>query len=482
MNVWNEFKFLESEMLSELFSFSCNIPLKNIGLQPNTINIFRGENYEIVIEAHGKGAKGHGHLNRNLKKGQSIVGEDYEFQFVNHKVILYKAIGNGLTINGGGEFKLGLLVRRVSDETDLKEKIKTVTEYFVGCPEIQWSGHSERKMGKKASLERGVSSKLIKHSLSSQSESFSSDCAFLENKYGKIVFSKFANEKNDKGSCYLEFDDAVTGIDKSYRENWAEALSFFIGKRLISVGFKNFTEQGWLKYQEAYSAYSPNFNREINSPALPPVGYWDQRGFNDDKKIGDLIELYLENQTQLSLSDALEGMWVGKTMPIGLGLVAFSSSLEVLINAWFKLKKTKNSGLIVDEEEFNSKTSNWIENFEKSIPSNDGWKSIVKKIKNSNFVVGSDKFKIFFKEINLPTGPVEKTVIDSRHKMAHGGSLEGAELRKYILISRAYQTLISRVVLKVIGYSGKYIDYSTYDFPERNINEPLGGPMGDGKI
>ena len=44
----------------------------------------------------------------------------------------------------------------------------------------------------------------------------------------------------------------------------------------------------------------------------------------------------------------------------------------------------------------------------------------------------------------------------------------------------ALHSLFNRLVLRITEASDFYIDYSTYGYPVRDINDPLGGPEGDG--
>ena len=42
--------------------------------------------------------------------------------------------------------------------------------------------------------------------------------------------------------------------------------------------------------------------------------------------------------------------------------------------------------------------------------------------------------------------------------------------------------LINRIILKLLGHAGDYVDYSTREFPHRNIDETLMGPENDGIV
>jgi hypothetical protein len=39
----------------------------------------------------------------------------------------------------------------------------------------------------------------------------------------------------------------------------------------------------------------------------------------------------------------------------------------------------------------------------------------------------------------------------------------------------AYRTLFNRIMLKILGYDGAYVDYSTMEWPDRPLGEPLAG-------
>ena len=66
-------------------------------------------------------------------------------------------------------------------------------------------------------------------------------------------------------------------------------------------------------------------------------------------------------------------------------------------------------------------------------------------------------------------------------RLRMGGAVPEGKIPELVYTLRSYQTLFHRVVLKLIGFQGQYIDYSSLDFPDRPLLEPLGGPQGDGK-
>lgn len=67
------------------------------------------------------------------------------------------------------------------------------------------------------------------------------------------------------------------------------------------------------------------------------------------------------------------------------------------------------------------------------------------------------------------------------NKGAHGGSFSPQQHQALSNITHAYESLLHRVLLLLLGWKGAYIDYSTHGFPRRELLKPLGGPADDGK-
>src|ERR1700677_3029279 len=154
MASWEDFKFLEWEMLAEPISFACPLPLKNIDVQPKTIKVYRGDDYRIIVKAYGRMTSGNHKIVRNLKYGETIKGEDYEVDLGYKKTTLHKTHESGYSIKNYDEFELDLFTGKVSSEYLIESKVKTVTEYFLGCAEITWSEGTERKIEEKGLINR----------------------------------------------------------------------------------------------------------------------------------------------------------------------------------------------------------------------------------------------------------------------------------------------------------------------------------------
>ncbi len=73
----------------------------------------------------------------------------------------------------------------------------------------------------------------------------------------------------------------------------------------------------------------------------------------------------------------------------------------------------------------------------------------------------------------MPIGKVERQAIKARNTTAHGAaSYSDEKIVELLGFQSAYQTLFNRVILKILGFEGKYIDTTAASFVERGIDEP----------
>jgi hypothetical protein len=91
----------------------------------------------------------------------------------------------------------------------------------------------------------------------------------------------------------------------------------------------------------------------------------------------------------------------------------------------------------------------------------------------------NESLEFFFDEINLPVGEVERGAIQARNPMAHGSSVlfDEAAHEQMLRDTFAYRTLFNRILLKILGYEGDYVDHSVPGWPERPLEEPMGGTI-----
>jgi len=99
---------------------------------------------------------------------------------------------------------------------------------------------------------------------------------------------------------------------------------------------------------------------------------------------------------------------------------------------------------------------------------------ILNNIKTSFNMGAGKKFYQFLDEIDIEIGDLESDAIESRNPMIHDSIEISGNEEEVIRSSFAYRTMFHRILLKILGYSGQYVDYTIEGWPEKDISEVVG--------
>jgi hypothetical protein len=285
------------------------------------------------------------------------------------------------------------------------------------------------------------------------------------------------------------------------RDRIACALSFTLGRQLAPIGHSTFTAS-WMP--AAAGATEGRLLQEIPQASYPPAPLYgtNDRTVVDERHFSRMVSQVASNIDRFDLDHALWLYWLGLSSPMDVQPVHFGAALEALRDAY----QTAGGAALtvvadavwepVRDALLKELQSAWTEATIPSVPpaigqgqssSDQSAATALKvalgvlqyKIGKLNDQGGGKRWTDFFEAIGLPVGKVEFAAINHRHGPAHGARYPG-NYRKLGIMVHALQALFNRCVLKITGGADVYRDYSTYDFPTRALNEPLGGPEGDG--
>lgn len=103
------------------------------------------------------------------------------------------------------------------------------------------------------------------------------------------------------------------------------------------------------------------------------------------------------------------------------------------------------------------------------------------KIRHAYSMSGHDRMDFFYDGIKLPLGDAERAAVKARHSMTHGEAGDSEERTKELVRHKlACYSLANRVFLRVLGYRGHYLDYTSQADLERSLVDPPQGMVPDG--
>ena len=99
----------------------------------------------------------------------------------------------------------------------------------------------------------------------------------------------------------------------------------------------------------------------------------------------------------------------------------------------------------------------------------DGQK-IMDNIHRSNEAGIMKRYALFFEGIGIVLSDSERAAIEERNVSVHAKTLfEEIDSHELALHARVFEVLFNKIILKLLGYSGNYIDYTSGGWPEKQI-------------
>jgi len=367
---------------------------------------------------------------------------------------------------------------RKENKALLKEKITTHFDWYL-CRNFSLFYPNSTTRAKQASqitrARIGIDAVPEKSGITGDWTSYASDYFLVRTDQFSFIIAKvpkhFGPEWANKLS--IEYRESLGGIpDPETRKAISELAGFILGTPMFHVGSTS------LKDSEVISSFAKSpretgIQYTCKQPAFPPI--FMQR-LEDRKKpaelISTLLPTYLEKRNEYKLDLVVAKYWLGLTNPIGINLPIFSSIIETLANAFAKAEGFVN---YFTRDEFERLLSGELRAIEQKLSPYPFSNKILNKIKGAYQRGINEKIEFLVDAIGLNISKVEEEALKSRNAMAHDSVIiEGKnEAQKWIRKSRAYQTLLNRVLLKLLGYSEHYIDYYTIGQPIRMIEQSI---------
>lgn len=503
--------YLEWEWLQKEEKIGKHVPIRTRMLPQGSdfIEVFRDKEYnirgkltgifenrdELVPLEHGKPYK-------DLKISDLIFKYDIRCSFNDCR---YK-IDYG---RNSRKFESKMFIKHIKRTSDISSKLGCLTEWFLNGKDIG-DGVISHKLCKK------YNRKINEPTYPNLGCSHKLHMYFLEN-----AETFYQRSSDEKGYIFVEFQDDdeekyftiqsvpdcygpswSKNISIEYRSDWwmptpeerkkiTEIVSFLMGRQLIKVGYSKYDTKGKIIEN---CAISPQISDGIHLEDLckknvisTPVNtiHGNQWMNNFGVYFKELIPSYFALSDELNLQEVLDKYWLSQALPIEAEIIVMAASLESLLNAWYKSKKSKSKRIYLTEEEFHGIISIYLDPIEKDLGNMelksfpDFKNRILRKIKNSYQMSVNESYDFFFKEIGLNIGEIEKMAIKYRNKPVHGGKFNKKEYEKLKKMTNAYRTLVNRCILKILNYNLEYIDYfMALDRPieeyVKHIDEPLG--------
>ncbi len=414
----------------------------------------------------------------NIIEGQTITGRDVN----NNYIEMYQCFIGGVSQTGVDP--KGLAMK--TEAEIIFDSIKIVTETHPNLIEkpirFQWfvckripanfNGSTKRylkKRKKRIRLGIDLEDDTQEHLKGSSSSRDFCRVRFKEHDFiiGKVPDNLIPNDIS--GLC-LEFRGNVKDMDEQMVDGTRNFVGFLLGNKLQNIGYSI------LDGEKVLERFAISLYEYPEDKSMPPIKFnyqyeWGNLGY----LLNSHLPAYLELQKELYLGIVIDKAFIANNAPLGTNLPILASALETIIAKYFKLKKIKTFEYL-SEKEYLSLIDKELKTISSKLQGVSGNDIIKRKIKGAFRKGPNEKTLMFFELIGLKIGEKESKSLALRNKMAHGSSDYSKKPKLYseLVSSRTYEVLFNRVILKLLGYEGYYIDYSVKGTPIKQIDRPAG--------
>lgn len=479
------FKHLEWEFLQNEFTIDNVIANPNLPKNITRIEVWRDKSYNVKATVF---ATEEGNSNQDYRT-ESIPGSFIEtftikgstwsqdVELRDCSIVNFNSSWSGIDENDTKKIELDLITSGMKVNVLNNSETAWLTDWYLNGPHnLYLPRQTKRNISLNFKRLRGF---VEKGNLEYNNESFESsrDYAYVDTDEAKFLITQIGGGfgpkwSNNVGIEYIEELKSIPEIET--RVAISDIVSFTFGKPLLNIGYTKYNIDGNLVEAYVKSPLTDNTISLCQNADKKPINIRTDKAIEFEEVLKRLVPSYLQLNDKLNLKESLYLYWASIDAPIGTNLPILSSALEKLTHNWFKSNKTRTA--YMEKNDFDKLFNEELAKISEKLGEVENGDKILKKIKSSIYISSHDRIQYFFNDIHLKIDKKEKSALDSRHSMAHGGiKFDEGSIKNMIQMTQAYQTFFNRIILKILGYEGAYIDRSTLGFPERHIDVPLGG-------
>jgi len=331
----------------------------------------------------------------------------------------------------------------------------------------------------------------LNNNIVSSLDHFKCECVFNNKKWSLMVghiTDDIAPKKYKPGFLEIENLDSNCLPSEDTKQTILAALSFALGRQLVSVGATSIAKDRdriGFTVREIHLLGENSYKQPSKPPT--PLGLIQRERFLDERKLSQIISAITAKMEIINIEYPLFLIWLGLNSPLDVQAAHLGTAIESLRDSYCTLDN-ELSTLLVPKSIWKMKIKKpLIEGFDKIINSLDEGtidssrqKILRRKLEDLNKKSSNMQYEDFFDLLSLKVGNVELQALRERNKPAHGHHYKPSDYHKLSMTINALYALFNRLVLKMTNASDCYIDYSSYNYPVRDIDHPLGGPEGDG--
>ena len=376
-------------------------------------------------------------------------------------------------------YHIGLGLRQIKIALEHDKSSKWWTDWYINATDKPFVFYRYMSIEISQRLTQKRSNINDSRILENQTETSSMNYAFVQCPDFSFIIHKVPKEFQTGWSngIGIEYGSERGRIPTDLERNAiSEIVSFLFGKQLLKVGHLSLHEDNRIVEMVSTDHLARDAKRICKSGGRPPIrldGFENGKTF--ETVLSTLIPKYFVLRDELKLDEVLWRFWVGSRLPIGVNIPIIASGIEILARSWLESSQSDMRSVYMEKNEFEKLLEKELSAIEVRLGTQKYRDRMIRRIMGAYNMGSNEKLEFFFEGINLPLGKIENEAMKSRNSMIHG-SVDGSDsdFEHLVQLTDAYTTLFHRTILKILGYSGDYVDYSIEGWPTKIMNRAAG--------
>lgn len=245
--------------------------------------------------------------------------------------------------------------------------------------------------------------------------------------------------------------------DINIRRDIENIVSFIFGRKLIKIAESHYDING-NKIKE--TMINPSIDKTLDIKNICetsdnfPIPICDCNRDTTESIMSNMINSFISKKETLDFTSMFINYWNSTFLPAESKIILSAASLESLMNKWFDSENSKHDGRIIEKSKYQQLIKDirplFLEKFKEHPQIIDNFKQINRRSINK-------RRELFFKEINLEIGSIEKNAIKSRNNPVHGNDIDNETFSDIMIYAEIYRIILNRIILTLLDYKGDYI-------------------------
>lgn len=244
-------------------------------------------------------------------------------------------------------------------------------------------------------------------------------------------------------------------------------LSLIFGAEFSVYGYAKLDsdlETNYTEYLNVSEIYFDTFSKYSPRPIIP---LWARDDITET--LSKLYNAYFWLALDFNMDVITSFILESHRLSMETQIQPLSAAFDALTNAWLQ----KNDGdRDMSDSEFQEIISDLLKTAAERLKDIPNCEKIINRMRYANNLGHSQRGKAFLSGIGITLSRDEEKILKSRHSAVHGGN-NSHDVEQINRMNNGYRSLLARIILKLLDYQGKYIDYANLGFPRRNMDESI---------